>query len=175
MAAEQIQRYVAFLRGVNVGGNAILPMDELRTICKNLGFQQVSTFIQSGNVLLKSTLTEEMVVTKLEASLSNRMGKHISVVIRTVVELDLVLKNNPFPDAEPTKVGVLLFAQPVQKSFLSAVSTSTGEELSVSHREVFIYYASGMGHSKLKLPDQARDGTVRNINTIRRIVDLCKK
>ena len=173
MTGEQMLCYVAFLRGINVGGNAILPMKELRTICEELGFHQVSTYIQSGNVLLKSTLTEDLVVKKLVTELNDKMGKHISVVVRTADELAMVLTNNPFPQAEPAKVGVMIFALPVQKSFLSAVSSSTGEELRVSEREVYIHYPSGMGSSKLKLPEQAREGTVRNINTIRKIIELC--
>lgn len=132
------------------------------------------TYIQSGNVLLDSQLSEDALAKELESALQRKMGKHIPVALRTIDELDEVIKKNPFQKAEPAKVGVMFFAKPVQKDFLNNVSTTTGEEVRIGKREIYIYYPNGMGRSKLKLPKQANEGTVRNINTVRKLVELCQ-
>jgi len=152
----------------------MLPMNELRTLCEKSGFQRVRTYIQSGNVLLDSQLSEDALAKELESALQRKMGKHIPVALRTIDELDEVIKKNPFQKAEPAKVGVMFFAKPVQKDFLNNVSTTTGEEVRIGKREIYIYYPNGMGRSKLKLPKQANEGTVRNINTVRKLVELCQ-
>jgi uncharacterized protein (DUF1697 family) len=172
--ASKLKTYICFLRGINVGGHALLPMNELKTLCEKLGFQRVRTYIQSGNVILESPLVEGALAKQLETALHEKMGKHIPVALRTIDELDDVLKKNPFQDAEPARVGVMLFAKPVQKDFLAGVSTSTGEEVKIGKREVYIHYPNGMGRSKLKLPKEAGEGTVRNINTVRKLIELCQ-
>jgi uncharacterized protein (DUF1697 family) len=167
--------YIAFLRGINVGGNTILPMSELRSICEKLGYQNVRTYIQSGNVLFESELSEEELMTSLEQALWQAKQKHIHVVIRTITELEKVAADNPFPQAEPARVGVMFFSRPVEGNFLSDVSTTTGEEVKTGEREAYIYYPNGMGRSKLKMPKQAAEGTVRNLNTIRKLVEISKE
>jgi len=68
----------------------------------------------------------------------------------------------------------MFFAKSVHKDFLDSVSTSTGEEVKIGKREIYIHYPNGMGRSKLKLPKEAGEGTVRNINTVRKLIDLCR-
>lgn len=172
--SSKLKTYICFLRGVNVGGRTMLPMNELRTLCEKLGFERVRTYIQSGNIILESPLIEGALAKQLESALQEKMGKHIPVALRTIDELDVVLKENPFQRAEPARVGVMFFAKPVQKGFLDGVSTSTGEEVKIGKREVYIYYPNGMGRSKLKLPKEAGEGTVRNINTVRKLIELCR-
>lgn len=166
--------FICFVRGINVGGRAMLPMNELRSLCEKLGFQGVRTYIQSGNIIFESPLAEAALAKHLETALQKRMGKHIPVALRTLDELDEVLKKNPFQKAEPAKVGVMFFAKPVRKDFLDGVSTTTGEEVKIGKREIYIYYPNGMGRSKLKLPKEAGEGTVRNINTVQKLIELCR-
>ena len=172
--SSKLTTYIGFLRGVNVGGRTMLPMSELRTLCEKLGFERVRTYIQSGNLILESLLSAGALTKQLETALQQKMGKRIPVAIRTIDELENVLTKNPFQNAEPARVGVMFFAKPVQKDFLDRVSTSTGEEVKIGKREVYIYYPNGMGRSKLKLPKQADEGTVRNINTVRKLIELCR-
>jgi uncharacterized protein (DUF1697 family) len=172
--SSKLKTYICFLRGINVGGRTMLPMRELKTLCEKLGFERVRTYIQSGNVMLESPLTEGALTKELETALQKKMGKRIPVALRTIDELDDVLKKNPFHKEEPAKVGVMFFAKHVQKGFLDGVSTSTGEEVKIGKREVYIHYPNGMGRSKLKLPKEAVEGTVRNINTVRKLIELCR-
>ena len=175
IVSNKLNTYICFLRGINVGGRMMLPMNELRTLCEKLGCEHVRTYIQSGNVILESLLKEAALAEQLETALQKKMSKRIAVALRTVDELDEVLKKNPFQKAEPAKVGVMFFAKPVEKNFLDGVTTSTGEEVKVGKREIYVHYPNGMGRSKLKLPKDAADGTVRNINTVRKLIDLCGK
>ncbi len=166
--------YIAFLRGINVGGNTCLPMAELRAACNEIGFKNVRTYIQSGNVIFESDLPEEMLITMLEKALYDKVEKHIPVMIRMVEELELVNSGNPFPDAKPALVGVMFFKAPVPSDLLINVTISGPEEVKISKREIYIHFPDGMGRSKLKLP-LAQQGTVRNINTITKLIELSRE
>ena len=167
--------YIALLRGINVGGHGILPMEELKTLCANMGFAQVRTYIQSGNVLFESNLPESKIVEALETELQIKLGKHIPVVLRTAAEMEVVLASNPFPDANPSQVGVLFLTHPVSDDCLKDFEYSGPEEIVVSQRELFIHYPNGMGRSKLILPKAFEEGTMRNINTIKKLVERSVK
>jgi len=164
--------YVAFLRGINVGGSNIIPMDELRALFCQTGLTNIRTYIQSGNVIFISEASEKNLIRKLEEALLRKAGKSVPVVIRTGKELADLVWHNPFPGAKPAQVGVMLFAAPVPADFMSGVSTAGREEVKIAAREVYIHYPDGMGRSKLKLPKSAREGTVRNMNTLSRLVEL---
>ncbi len=162
--------YIALLRAINVGGTGKLPMKDLTAICASLGFEKVRTYIQSGNVVLESKLSEEMIRTRLEKALTERLGKQANVVVRTAAELKSVLKDNPFPHAEPSEVGVHFQSDRLNKKLLDNVVTPGGEEVQLGKREIYIYFPNGMGRSKLKL--SAGVGTVRNMNTIAKLVHM---
>jgi len=170
-----MQTFVALLRGINVGGNNILPMTELKSLCEEAGFKNVRTYIQSGNVIFESKISEEKVVSKLENALKKRLQSPVSVMVRTVQELEIVLANNPFRQANPAQVGVLFLGQKADKNHLEGFSKGGPEEIILGEREVYIHFAIGMGKSKLKFPKEAKNGTVRNINTVRKLVELGKK
>lgn len=167
-----METYIAFLRGINVGGNTMLPMSELKSICDGIGFKNVRTHIQSGNVIFASGLSEEVLVKKLERALQAGRQKHIPVVIRTADELGSVISRNPFPDARPAQVGVMFFADPVPKDILKDMTIPEPEEVEISGREIYLHYPDGMGRSKLRLPKMLQKGTVRNINTVARLAEM---
>src|SRR4051812_15074952 len=90
-------RYVALLRGVNVGGNTKVNMAELRAVCERLGFENVKTYINSGNVVFETgkANTDKLAVQIHDAILSE-FGIDTSVMVRTAAELQQVVANNPF-------------------------------------------------------------------------------
>jgi len=169
------QTYIVFLRGINVGGAGKLPMADVRMLCERAGLANVRTYIQSGNVICESSLSEPALVKTLDNVLAKRMGKRVPVAVRTVGELRAVVAGNPFPKAEPAKVGILFLIKPVGKEFLAGVFTTTGEEVRLGKREVYIHYPNGMGRTKLKLPDEAAEGTVRNLNTVRKLAEMASE
>lgn len=166
---------VALLRGINVGGNNILPMTELKVLCEEAGFKKVRTYIQSGNVLFESKVPEEKAVEKLQKALKSKLPNPVSVMIRTIEELETIIANNPFPSENPSLVGVLFLEQTVDKSIVQEFSKKEAEEIVAGKREIYIHYPNGMGRSKLKFPKSAKDGTVRNINTVRKLAELGNK
>ena len=164
--------FVALLRAVNVGGFGKLPMKDLSALCTGrLGFDNVRTYIQSGNVVFECGLSEKTIRMRLEKALTERLGKRSDVVVRTASELRSVLKGNPFPNAEPARVGVYFFSDPPHKNLLDDVVAPGGEEVRLGRREFYIHFPDGMGRSKLKLPPVV--GTMRNINTVAKLVDMC--
>jgi uncharacterized protein (DUF1697 family) len=169
-----METHIAFLRGINVGGNNMLSMSELKSICNDIGFKNVRTYIQSGNVIFESELSEEILVKGLERALQASKQKHIPVVIRTAKELESVISRNPFPNAKPAQVGIMFFSDPVPNDVLKDLTLSGPEEVEISGREIYIHYPNGMRQSKLELPKMIQKGTVRNINTITKLAEMSR-
>jgi uncharacterized protein (DUF1697 family) len=167
-----LQTYIALLRGINVGGTGLLPMTELVELCTALKFEGVRTYIQSGNVLLQSALSEDKVRSALEKSLEARMGKKISVMVRTAGEMKEVLAANPFPDREANKTGVAFLCDAPPHDLAERTVAPAGELVHPGKREIYIYYPIGMGQSRLKLPLKGAAATIRNINTVAKLVAL---
>ncbi|ACP24534.1 hypothetical protein NGR_c07410 [Sinorhizobium fredii NGR234] len=163
--------YVALLRAVNVGGTGMLPMAELRTICEDLGFAGVKTYIQSGNVLFYSDLAEPEVKRKLEKALAERMGKAPGVLLRSRRDLEAVAAKAPFAGAKPNFLLVTFLPEPPAADALDELVAPDGEEVKIDGREIYIYYPNGSGRSKLKVPALKR-GTARNLNTVRKLAEL---
>jgi uncharacterized protein (DUF1697 family) len=168
-----VKTYIALLRGINVGGHGKLPMAAFKSLCENLGFRNVRTYIQSGNVVFQSELDEKMLIEKLGLTLQDKMQKQIPVIVRTAWEMESVALSNPFPDADPAQVGVLFFADAVDRTLYTDLPIPGKEEIRMATREIYIHYPDGMGHSKLKLPAE-KQGTVRNINTITKLAEMGK-
>ena len=164
--------FIALLRAINVGGTGMLPMKELSALCTELGLAKVRTYIQSGNVVFESRLSEEKVRAALEKALAERMRKTIDVMVRTAAELRSVLEANPFPDAQPAKVAVVFRSGPAPKGLLENLVIPGGEEVRLGKREIYIHYPDGMGRSKLRLSSAVGVVTVRNINTVAKLVAM---
>jgi uncharacterized protein (DUF1697 family) len=169
-----MQEFVALLRAVNVGGTGILSMQRLVSMATKAGFDSARTYIQSGNLLFESALSPPKVQQRLEQALLEETGRKIGVVIRTASQLREVLASNPFPDQPGPKVAVIFFTKPVADDALDAIAGRAGEQVRLSGQELYIYYPEGMGKSKLKLPRTVLEGTARNMNTVSKLVRLCK-
>ncbi|AHG44567.1 hypothetical protein RLEG12_15635 [Rhizobium leguminosarum bv. trifolii CB782] len=163
--------YIALLRAVNVGGTASLPMAELKAICEDLGFRDVKTYIQSGNVLFRSDEKETAVEEKLDAALGQKMGKRPAVMVRTRKELEAIAAKAPFPDAKPNFLLVYFLPEKAADDALDKIVAPDGEEAKLAGREIYVHYPNGSGRSKLKLP-ALKAGTSRNLNTVRKLAEM---
>lgn len=164
-------RYVALLRAVNVGGTGKLPMTKLEAMCRDAGFARVQTYIASGNVVFESRASPARVKSELERRLLAYAGKPVGVVVRTAVEIAAVLKSNPFPKASSTfTVAIFLDKAPPAAALDHAVGVED-EIMRLGTREIYVYYPSGQGRSKLQIP-AAKTGTARNMNTIAKLAAL---
>jgi uncharacterized protein (DUF1697 family) len=169
---KTMNTHVAFLRGINVGGNTMVSMKDLVAICTQTGFENVRMYLNSGNVIFESPLPEADLQKELDTALSEKTGKDIGVIFRSPGDLDRVVKGNPFPEAVPSQVGVLLVTEPVAKNILAEFVITGREKVVPGKREVYVHYPDGMGRSKLKWPLSLRNGTMRNINTLSKLAGL---
>ena len=175
--------YVGLLRGINVGGRNKVPMKDLREVVEGLGHTEVVTYIQSGNVVFDARSgagKEEDVRDELEAAIHQRFGSSIPVVLRTHAELVKALKTNPYAaeaDADGAKVFVLFVSRKPPAAAVQALdpNRSPGDEFTVKGREIYLSCPDGIGRSKLDpafFKKVGADATVRNVNTVRKLIDL---
>jgi uncharacterized protein (DUF1697 family) len=163
--------YVALLRAVNVGGTGKLPMSDLRAMCEAIGFDDVRTYIQSGNVVFRTDRTSDAAREELEGLLGDRLGKPVGVIMRDAQALRDALARNPFPDAAPNKVAVLFLDLAPTPDVIETAKGRADEEIAVGPREIFIHFPSGMGRSRLRLAAMDH-GTARNLNTVAKLAEM---
>lgn len=162
---------IGLLRAVNVGGTGKLPMAEFREMCVAAGLRDVRTYIQSGNVVFSTSLGAPAAKKKLEALLAARLGKPCQVLVRTQAELESVVARNPFPEAEPNRLMIIFLDDAPPRSAIADVKVPGRERLQLDGRELFIHFPDGMGSSKLRVPFAAV-GTGRNLNTVRKLIEM---
>ncbi len=163
--------FVALLRAVNVGGTGKLAMKDLVALCTKAGCENVRTYIQSGNVVFESALSESKLKASLEKALAAKIGKPTGVLLRSADEIARVVVRNPFKRAEPNRVIVMFLDAPPPKGALEGIKIPGKESLALEGRELFIHFPDGQGKSKLKVPF-AVTGTGRNMNTIKKLAEM---
>ncbi|MHA6204771.1 DUF1697 domain-containing protein [Dyella soli] len=163
--------FVALLRAVNVGGTGKLPMSELKAMCEDAGFDDVRTYIASGNVVFSSKKSEAQVRAAIEKRLHAHAGKPVAVHVRTAAEMSAVAAANPFPKAAPNRVIAIFIEAAPPADALASITGCTDEIVKLGRREIYVCYGEGMAHSKLKIP-AASAGTARNMNTVAKLAEM---
>jgi uncharacterized protein (DUF1697 family) len=136
-------------------------------MCESLGFEDVRTYIASGNVVFRSDRDASALKAALEERLGEYAGKPVGVVIRTGAEMAEVHARNPFPDAPGNwTVAIFLDRSPAPNA-LESVRNQGAERIELGAREIYVAYGEGMGRSRLSIP-AAESGTARNMNEHRR-------
>jgi uncharacterized protein (DUF1697 family) len=176
-------RYVALLRSVNVAGHGRLSMVELKESFLTLGYTDVSTYIQTGNVLFRSPSKGlPRMVTAIEEKLARDFGTAPAVILRTVGDLERIVAASPFParGADPARHHVTFLAAPPTPERLAAFSAppSGRDELVIVGQEVYVHTPDGYNGSKLTgaLLERRLDvvSTTRNWNTVTKLYDLTR-
>jgi uncharacterized protein (DUF1697 family) len=146
-----VPRYVALLRGVNVGGKGRMAMADLRACVERIGHEDVATHIQTGNVLFRTPMrSAEKVATALEDAVEADLGFRTAVMIRTAAQLSAALDVRPFPDADPEALHIAFLREmPAAATAKALVAPDGPDELAVIGREVHLHYPDRMGRSKL--------------------------
>jgi uncharacterized protein (DUF1697 family) len=175
---------ICLLRGVNVGGHNMIKMDALRTLCESLGHRNVQTYVQSGNVVFQTDERDSAkMAAKIESAIEKKHGFRPDVVLRTAGEMRSVVAKNPFAKRkgiEPAKLAVMFLASEPVAEIQDAVRKIKPdvEELFMIGRELYIYFPSGQGRSKL-VPVLAKvlkdSGTARNWNTVMKLLEMAEK
>ncbi|GCE15864.1 DUF1697 domain-containing protein [Tengunoibacter tsumagoiensis] len=173
--------FLALFRGINVNGR-VVKMDMLKELHASLGFTDVITYIQSGNVIFTSNETDSLTLTqRIEEGFQQKFGFRSSVIIRTVDELQQIIDNTPFhdqPEKEPKWIVVTFFSSPPREDAVEQFQKlyQGPEELYLKGRDLYTYYPESIGHSKLPAHQLSKilqaDGTARNWNTILKLQKL---
>ena len=176
--------YVSMLRGINVGGNKTIKMDLLRSSLEALSFSQVKTYIQSGNVVFKAPkLSPAALSGKIEKAILRDFGFPVSVISRTVDEIENTIANNPFvnqPGIDPEKLHVAFLSEAPDPPGLKKLSelTKAPDQSSCVGNAVYLYLPNGVSKSSLwKTPlDRVLSviTTTRNWKTVNTLQQMCK-
>ena len=179
-ATTSNQRYVALLRGVNVGGRNKLPMADLRDIFVEAGCAAVQTYIQSGNVVFEAVQDlAERVPEIVTLAISRRFGFETAVVVRSREELRQVADSNPFDTSGDPRLMHVAFLQDTPGA--EAVTRldpdrSPPDAFAVRGRNVYLHYPNGVARSKLTneyLAGQLQTvSTTRNWRTVLTLLEM---
>ena len=163
--------YVALLRAVNVSGTGKLPKEDLRAMGEACGFDNVRTFINSGNLLFTSDLSEDDVRSKIAKCVEDYFGKPVKVLVRSAAEMAEAAEANPFPDDRPAGVMANFIDEEPVLAMLDEARDVRGERMALGPRLIYVSYGQGIADSKLKLP-ALKQGTARNMNSVAKMAEL---
>ncbi len=179
-------RYVALLRGINVGGRNKVAMADLRHVAESLGHTEIVTYIQSGNMVFTSPDTSAGgLADALEQAIADRLGVQPTVVVLSRAELAQVIAGNPFPDVTTPKCLHAVFRRDdlgpegitaVAAAQQRAQAKGSQDEAVVVGRTLFMHTPDGMGRSELaaqlaRSSAQAA-GTARNWATVTKLMTM---
>lgn len=180
--AEPLQRYLAMLGSINIGGNRVKMVD-LRAALEGAGFRDVATVAASGNVILTDDRDPATLEVQLEACVEGTFGFKSCSMVRTAGEVRAAIKANPFHGTGPSHGSdkmvhsIFLSQQPEHGAFEALLSdhrAKGGERLALGDRVLFLDYVHGVGVSDLSNKVLERrlkvKGTARNMNSLKNIL-----
>ena len=171
-------RYIALLRGINVGGH-VVKMTDLRAPFEALGLSNVTTFIASGNVIFESPVTDaRSLETQIEQQLKQSLGYEVATMLRTPTEITAIAAYEPFPPLDPgTETWnsiIFLTHAPSEKDQQTITGfQTTNDELHAYQREIYWRCRTRTSDSLINWPAFARavriPTTTRNVTTVRKL------
>jgi uncharacterized protein (DUF1697 family) len=171
---------ILLLRGINIGSRKRIAMPELRNLLSSAGFEDVRTYLQSGNVVVSSDAAAVELGSEAERLIADRFGLEVDVIVRTAEELAAVVARNPLGDvaADPKRYQVVFLESEPDPDAVSRVQElAAGAERSVAvGREVYSWHPAGASRSKLWAKLAANGlgvrGTSRNWTTVCALADM---
>jgi uncharacterized protein (DUF1697 family) len=179
-------RYIALLRGINLGGRNRVAMDDLRQLASALGHTEVATYIQSGNLVFTSPDESAVgLADALEQEIARSLGVRPAVVVVSRDGLARVIADNPFPDeSNPKALHAVFYREPITDEAIAAVAAAeqkarakgSQDEAAVRGSTLFMRTPDGLGRSELAV-QLARSvtkttGTARNWATVNRLLAM---
>ena len=176
-----MNKFAAFLRGINVGGHHIVKMEDLRRIFMSMGFENVKTYIQSGNAIFETAEKNvDSLTEKIERKLFDSVGFEVKTMLRTVPELENAAAHNPFSESENVKVYITFLSAAPDEEMARAVA-SLGNELEsfrVRNRELYSSLDKRVKKSlftnNFTVKHLNVSGTTRNPRTVDKMILLSK-
>jgi uncharacterized protein (DUF1697 family) len=175
-------KHVALLRGINIGPANRISMPELRAALEEAGYEDVATYLQSGNVVFESPLSAPKVVRAVEELVRERFGLEIPVVVRSAKQLAEVVRRDPLGKeaADPKRYQVSFLDRKLSGKAVERLEAAAGEgeRLEVSGREVYAWHPEGVARSKLWAllagTSLGVTATSRNWTTVTKLVELAE-
>lgn len=173
-------RYAAFLRGINLGARNKVAMPRLRLTAERLGYDNVSTYINSGNLVFHTTggAIEQALADELQHAITAEFGLSIDVAVRTASHLRELLDANPFPDGDPSQVVVAFLVGQPPPDAEQRVAAVADAPFRFAGSEVWINYTQGQAGSRMAAQFSTVIGastTVRNVRTVTRTLALLER
>jgi uncharacterized protein (DUF1697 family) len=178
-----MKTYIALFRGINVGGSHLLPMKELKLMFEHSGCVDVRTYIQSGNVVFRSAMSDATgLARRLAAGVSQSHGFEPRVFVLTGAELETAAAGNPFPEANenPKSLHLFFLAEPPEKPDLKACEAcrTKTEGFELKGRVFYLHTPGGFGASKLAARVERLLGvaaTARNWRTVLTLLAMARQ
>jgi len=175
-----VATFVVLLRGINLGSHNKVPMPTLRTLLEGLSYEEVTTYIQSGNAVLTTKDSATKVRSRVHDAIAEEFGFDVAVVVRTRQQLEKVLDGNPFlkkakgPNALHV---VFLAAKPATSKVKALTGADWGDdEVAVKGTEAYLHLPNGYGRAKLNNMVVEKQlgvvGTARNWRTTAKLMEL---
>jgi uncharacterized protein (DUF1697 family) len=178
-------KYVALLRGINVGGHNKLKMAELRDALQPLGLQNIRTYIQSGNILFESSESEEFLQQQIQETIQSTFAITSTVIIRTAEEFRSIVNNCPFSEQDLADASATATGESLHVALLSTVPTeekgakllqyvSEKERCIIKGRDVYLLFHDSIRNAKLsqQLPKLEVPATARNWKTMMKLATM---
>jgi len=175
---------VSMLRGINLAAHHRIKMDALRTLYESLDLRDIAIYIQSGNVVFRTTGRDQAkIAARIENAIESSFGFRTDVLLRTTSELRCAVSANPFAGRsgiDPRKLLITFLArEPSQEAREKLLSMQIDpEELRVHGREIYVYFTNGMARPKLSsaLIDRTikMPCTGRNWTTVNKLLELAE-
>ncbi|HZO62398.1 MAG TPA: DUF1697 domain-containing protein [Gaiellaceae bacterium] len=179
-ARSRSTTYAALLRGINLGAHNRIAMADLRALVEGLGAEDVQSYVQSGNVVLRSSETAAVLARRIESAVSRSLGLEVTVVVRTGRRLARIVAANPFagPEVAPTALHVAFLAsRPAPAAVAELARRDFGQDrFEVAGEDVYLLYPGGAGRTKLSNTALERHlgvrATMRNWRTVTALAEL---
>ena len=185
-SSSNMIKYVAFLRGINVGGNKLIKMADLREVFERSRFKNVRTYIQSGNVIFEAKETDlGALAAVLERKIQEAFGHEVKVLVQTVAELADIVSRNPFEKIESNDevrmVVTFISAAPAGKLQLPLVFPKEKVEILALEKRALFVLCRRKQNGQFEFPNALIEkelgvsATTRNPTTVRKILELADK
>lgn len=174
-----MKTYIVFLRGINVGGHKKVPMVELRELLTKNGFENVKTYIQSGNIILQSSKKNTTKIEQLvQQSIQSYFGFEVSVIAKTRKELQTIFDDCPFSKEKKENSYFVLLSDAPKEELVQLISDKSydKEEFIILNDCLYFYSSIGYGRTKFNMNSFEKklnvNATSRNFKTIDKLLEL---
>lgn len=172
--------YIALLRGINVTGHNIVPMAVLRELCTKLGFSDVATYIQSGNIIFKSDKKPVSIQKSIKDAIAKKFKFEVEIFVYTIGELKKIVVHCPYDElklSENEKIHfTLLSGLPDKQGIDKLKSIDDADEFNIAGTTMYLLTKNGYGNTRFNNVFVEKTlnvrATTRNFNTMKKLIEI---